>query len=792
MRNAAVSVVVVAAALGAIAVPALAGGSGGSGGGGLGGSLPPASRFQKVMLNDHPGEPMSLAVLPDGRVLHAARTGTVRIHNPRTGLNTVAAEVPIYRHDEEGLQGLAIDDKFARNNWVYLYYSPPLNTPTDDPTTLLINEGDAPFDLVTAEDRARLALFNGALRLSRFKLRGSTLDLTSEQQILDVPASRGICCHVGGQIDFDGDGNLYLSTGDDTNPFESAGYTPIDERASRNPAFDAQRTAANTNDLRGKILRISVNRDGSYDIPRGNLFRKGTPRTRPEIYAMGFRNPFRFAVNDKGHVYVGDYSPDSQVASPLRGPAGHGRWMLVDKPGNYGWPYCVTRTGEPGPGGYVDYDFATGASGAPFNCRRPVNDSPNNTGLRQLPEMVQPDVWYTYPAIDTGRFPVLLEQRGGAFANGVGPMGGPAYDYSKRSRSETKWPEVFDGHPLFYEWTRDYVKVFELNRENGTRLRRMHNLFPGTAPGQIVTDNPMDVEFGPDGALYMLEYGDTFFSEAPAAQLARIDYVRRGELTPIVLVAATPTSASAPPLTVRFSSAGTNDPDGDPITYAWDFDANGTVDSTAPNPSFTYTTRGIFEATLRVVDSTGRSASNSVRIIVGNQAPVVNLTIMSTTPPFNFGDTVNFTVTVTDDQPVDCSCATALQPVCQNGSAQSRCIWRTGLQQRAGKEGKTKWPRMDLEFSTATCTSWSLPICGSAILPRSSARSRRGASCPKMCATYASPSWTRMSMARRSGEGRGRAVTTSATRHCTAATPRAVGAARSSSRRWMWKDSMSR
>jgi cytochrome c len=234
-------------------------------------------------------------------------------------------------------------------------------------------------------------------------------------------------------------------------------------------------------------------------------------------------------------------------------------------------------------------------------------------------------------------------------------MGGPAYDYSKRSRSQTKWPEVFDGHPLFYEWSRDFVKLFELNRENGTRLRRMHNLFPGTAPGQIVTDNPMDMEFGPDGALYMLEYGDTFFSEAPAAQLARIDYVRRGELTPVVVVSATPTSATAPPLTVQFSSAGTNDPDGDPITYAWDFDSNGTVDSTAPNPTFTYTTRGIFEATLRVVDSTGRSASNSVRIIVGNQAPVVNLTVESTTPPFNFGDTVNFNVTVTDDQPVDCA-----------------------------------------------------------------------------------------------------------------------------------------
>jgi len=102
------------------------------------------------------------------------------------------------------------------------------------------------------------------------------------------------------------------------------------------------------------------------------------PRTRPEIYAMGFRNPFRFAVDrTSGAVYVGDYSPDSNQASRTRGPAGHGRWMLIRQPGNYGWPYCVTRDI-----GYVDYDFATGASGEEFNCNRPVNESPNNTGRR--------------------------------------------------------------------------------------------------------------------------------------------------------------------------------------------------------------------------------------------------------------------------------------------------------------------------------------------------------------------------------------------------------------------------
>jgi glucose/arabinose dehydrogenase len=64
------------------------------------------------------------------------------------------------------------------------------------------------------------------LRLSRFKLVGNELDLGTEQQIIDVAADRGICCHVGGQIDFDGRGNLFLSTGDDTNPFFSDGYAP--------------------------------------------------------------------------------------------------------------------------------------------------------------------------------------------------------------------------------------------------------------------------------------------------------------------------------------------------------------------------------------------------------------------------------------------------------------------------------------------------------------------------------------------------------------------------------------
>jgi cytochrome c len=179
----------------------------------------------------------------------------------------------------------------------------------------------------------------------------------------------------------------------------------------------------------------------------------------------------------------------------------------------------------------------------------------------------------------------------------------------------------------------------------------------GPANGdQATLDNAMDVEFGPQGALYTLEYGDGFFSENPDAQLARIDYIGpNGNHAPNVQVSASPTRGLAP-LTVSFSSAGTSDPDGDALQYEWYLDANDDVDSTAPNPTFTYRRDGVYQATLQVTDEHGRSASSYVEITVGNQPAVVDLT---TTPapgqPFTFGQTVTFNVNVSDEAATDCS-----------------------------------------------------------------------------------------------------------------------------------------
>jgi len=613
-----------------MAVPSLAGAQG---------SPPPASSFEKVILDDFPGEPMNLAVLPDGRVLHTTRQGEIRIYHPESGLNTLAATLDVYQHDEEGLQNVAVDPNFEKNNWVYVYYSPPLKTPADDPKTPALNEGDAP----EYGTPGQFAQFKGHLQLSRMKLKGDKVDVKSEQKILQVPVDRGMCCHVGGNIDFDDAGNLYLSTGDDSNPFSSDGYAPLDDSPNRNPVFDARRGAGNTNDLRGKILRIRPKANkGGYTIPKGNLFPKGKAKTKPEIYAMGLRNPYRFAVNRaNGDVYVGDYSPDANKPDPGRGPAGHGRWIIIKKPANYGWPYCVTPNLP-----YVNYDFATKTSGSPFDCKGgPTNDSPHNTGLKKLPPVARPTVWYSY--LPSPHFP-QLEEEGPEGEGGIAPMGGPAYVYEKRNKSVFKFPKYYDGKPLFYEWTRDYIKEMRLNKNRG-----LSGIFPFNLTAWV--DNPMDMEFGPDGALYVLEYGDGYFDENPDAALSKINFVR-GNHTPLVKVAATPGGGQAP-LNVTFSSAGTGDLDGDKLSFDWDFDSDGKVDSHKPNPTHTFTKNGSYQPTLRVTDKTGRSASAYAPVLVGNQPPVINLVITSPKAgdPFHFGDTVTYTVTVTDDQPVDCN-----------------------------------------------------------------------------------------------------------------------------------------
>ncbi|MFJ4790290.1 PQQ-dependent sugar dehydrogenase [Streptomyces sp. NPDC088794] len=577
-----------------------------------------AEDFQQVTLakgEPEVGEPMSLAVLPDRSVLHTSRDGELRLTDA-AGNTRLIGKLDVYSHDEEGLQGVGVDPDFATNRAIYLYYAPPLNTPA----------GDAP-ETGTAAD---FAPFDGVNRLSRFVLNADgTLDNASEKKVLDVPASRGLCCHVGGDIDFDAAGNLYLSTGDDTNPFQSDGYSPLDERADRNPAFDAQRSAGNTNDLRGKILRVKVAADGSYTVPDGNLFAPGTDKTKPEIYAMGFRNPFRFSVDKKtGILYVGEYGPDAGAADPARGPAGQVEFARVTGPGNFGWPYCTGANDA-----YVDYDFATKTSGASFDCAAPKNNSPHNTGLTDLPP-AQP-AWIPYNG------PSVPELGDGSES----PMGGPVYHYDATLDSPVKFPEAYDGNFFAGEFGRRWIKRIV---SDGSGSVQSINAFPWTGT-QV-----MDMAFGPDGALYVLDYGTAWFGGDENSGLYRIENATDGH-SPVAQAAADRTSGQAP-LKVKFSSEGSSDQDGDALTYSWDFGDGGT--STAANPTHKYKKNGTYTATLTAKDASGRTGGASVQVVVGNTAPTVVLELPKDGQLFSFGDAIPFKVKVTDPEDrrtIDCA-----------------------------------------------------------------------------------------------------------------------------------------
>ena len=165
----------------------------------------------------------------------------------------------------------------------------------------------------------------------------------------------------------------------------------------------------------------------------------------------------------------------------------------------------------------------------------------------------------------------------------------------------------------------------------------------------------MDMQFGADGAFYLLTYGDGFFAANADAGMYKWQYVK-GTRSPKVVLTADRTDGPAP-LTVNFSSAGSVDPDpGDSIRFEWDF-GDGTAHSVDPNPTHTYTTRGRYTAVLTVTDSSGKSSSQSTVITVGNTSPTVVVNTPVAGGTFAFGDDIPFTVTVSDPEDGAINCA---------------------------------------------------------------------------------------------------------------------------------------
>jgi glucose/arabinose dehydrogenase/type 1 glutamine amidotransferase len=446
--------------------------------------VPASSGVMKTVLTQGTlTEPTEMAVLPNLDVLIAQRRGELLLYRNTDRSIRQVGRLNVYWkasvrdvNAEEGLLGLAADPDFTRNHFIYLFYSP----------------ADSSVN-----------------RLSRFTFERDTLDLSTEKVVLEFYSQRQICCHTGGSIAFGSDGILFVSTGDNSTPFDepgqrflNRGFAPTDARPGH-LQYDARRTSANSDDLRGKILRIRIRPDGSYEIPSGNLFPPGTPATKPEIFVMGNRNPYRISVDSKtGTLYWGEVGPDAEFDSmETRGPKGYDEVNQARQAGFFGWPLFVGDNYA-----YRDFDFGTGRYGLAWDPAKPVNDSRNNTGIRALPPAQPAFIWYPYH--ESPDFPQVAT--GGRTA-----MAGPVY-HADRFQGSAALPRYFDGKLFTYDWIRGWIKAVTLGPNE--EYEAMEPFMDSTKFA-----SPIDLELGPDGALYLLEYGTGWFAKNPDAGLSRLE-----------------------------------------------------------------------------------------------------------------------------------------------------------------------------------------------------------------------------------------------------------------------------
>jgi cytochrome c len=453
---------------------------------------PPLSQYQAKVLIKGLSNPTSFAFRPDGRVYITLKNGTIRLLNPTTGDTSTAGVLPTANLREDGLHSLVLDPNYSTTPYVYVLFSE--RTSTDTSIVVARYLTDANTGVLSTGSRATL------LRVP-FTLNNSNAE------------------HNTGSLSFGPDGNLFVALADNTQNIFSgtgAGFAPRD---TTRPLYDAQRSAANTNDLRGKILRIKPESNGTYSIPLGNLkdsiyqssfnpnwngTEDSLTRVRPEIFTMGLRHPFRISVDAlTGWLFWAEPGPNSASDNASQGPRGYEVVSMAKGPGNYGWPYCRANPNvisKPGsitsPFCYTQYNYSgSGTAGPMYNPTALRNTSKNNTGIKNLPPMKPASYWYPYDTTNTA-FPIF----GVCASNCNTAMIGPVYNHNP-AQGASRLPSVFDRHLFVIEWVRNRILVAPVNSAGTLGTLRVFKTGRDT-----ITNGPIEVKIGPDGALYFLNW----------------------------------------------------------------------------------------------------------------------------------------------------------------------------------------------------------------------------------------------------------------------------------------------
>ncbi len=454
--------------------------------------MPLQSDFSVEEVGTAPGTAMDIAAAKDGRIFWIERYGALKVWYPDTKAVTTIKTFDVlytspgankyYLAVETGLEGMALDPDFANTHWIYLRYAVPaskLGTLT-------------PHALGPIE------------RLSRFTLKNGDkeVDMTTEKTLLEYKVYAQ-CCHFGGDVEFGSDGNIWMTSGDNIH-WQYTNDNPYDDA---NPYSDVRSTSANTNDLRGKVLRIRPLRfpdsetpvpgiGTTYTIPQGNLFPEGTALTRPEIYTMGHRNPFSIGVHpdpakhwlvigEAGGMDDGDRGGEDEV-------------NVTPVPGFFGWPFFAgnqAHYNEPNYKGALN-PFATPEA--------TPNESKQNTGLKVLPPAIPAAV-----SIKTGAFKL---------ANSCLGVTWGWVKHDPMLNNKAKWPAFLDGKVLISSYGPSDVMVGTVDA-NG-KLIKLDKLFTASA----WTTDIMRATQGADGAFYVARGDGINFNTSTVSRIYRIAY----------------------------------------------------------------------------------------------------------------------------------------------------------------------------------------------------------------------------------------------------------------------------
>jgi cytochrome c len=297
-------------------------------------------------------------------------------------------------------------------------------------------------------------------------------------------------------------------------------------------------------------------------------------------------------------------------------PLGYDEINAAPKAGNFGWPLFIGAN-EP----YPIYDFDNNKTGRTFKPGAPENPSPNNTGLKKLPPAQPPLIWYGN--LKSARFPTLG-------MGGRSIMAGPVYHHDPASQSPIRLPRALDGHLFIYEWMRNWIQVADLSTGG-----------PAVKPFVPAWNlrRPIDMKLGPDGALYMIEYGDKWW-ENTDSRIARIVY-RRGNRAPRVVLI-TDVTAGKHPLTVTLDAGSSTDPDGDALKYTWSNGLSGA------KQVMTFAKAGTFKVSVTATDASGAKGVSTQTIEVGNGRPVVKITSPANGSFFDWEEKIDYAIEVAD------------------------------------------------------------------------------------------------------------------------------------------------